>query len=41
MSYKGNEHIASNMATAAEKAQEQLRIVNETLEGIQEVTERA
>ncbi len=27
MSYKGNEHIASNMATAAEKAQEQLELL--------------
>lgn len=41
MSYKGNEHIASNMATVAEKAQQQLNIVKETLNGIQEVAERA
>ncbi|NLP16855.1 MAG: substrate-binding domain-containing protein [Clostridiales bacterium] len=41
MSYKGNEHIASNMATVAEKAQQQLKIVKETLEGIEEVANRA
>lgn len=41
MSYKGNEQIASNMTTAAEKAQQQLNIVKETLEGIEEVAERA
>lgn len=41
MSFKGNEHIASNMATVAEKTQQQLKIVNETLAGIQEVAERA
>lgn len=41
MSFKGNEHIASNMATVAEKAHEQLKIVNETLKGIQDVSERA
>jgi Methyl-accepting chemotaxis protein len=40
MSYKGNEHIASNMATVAEKAQEQLKIVKDTLDQIQEVSER-
>lgn len=40
MSYKGNEHIASNMATVAEKAQEQLKIVKDTLEAIEEVTDR-
>lgn len=41
MSYKGNEHIASNMATVAEKAQQQLNIVKETLDGIEEVANRA
>lgn len=41
MSYKGNEHIASNMATVAEKAQEQLKIVKETLNGIEDVANRA
>ena len=40
MSYKGNEHIASNMATVAEKAQEQLKIVKDTLDRIEEVSER-
>lgn len=40
MSYKGNEQIASNMSTVAEKAQEQLKIVKDTLEKIQEVSER-
>ncbi|NLO10065.1 MAG: substrate-binding domain-containing protein [Clostridiales bacterium] len=41
MSYKGNEHIASNMAAVAEKAQQQLKIVKETLDGIEEVANRA
>lgn len=41
MSFKGNEHIASNMSAVAEKAQQQLNIVNKTLAGIQEVAERA
>lgn len=41
MSFKGNEHIASNMSTVAEKAQQQLKIVKETLDGIEEVAERA
>jgi methyl-accepting chemotaxis protein/ribose transport system substrate-binding protein len=41
MSYKGNEHIASNMATVAEKAQQQLKIVKDTLDGIEEVATRA
>jgi len=40
MSYKGNELIASNMSTVAEKAQDQLKIVNDTLARIQEVSER-
>lgn len=41
MNYKGNEHIASNMATVAEKAQQQLKIVKETIEGIEDVANRA
>lgn len=41
MSYKGNEHIASNMSTVAEKAQQQLQIVKTTLESIEEVAGRA
>ena len=41
MSYKGNEHIASSMATVAEKAQQQLKIVKDTLAGIEEVANRA
>ena len=41
MSYKGNEHIASNMSTVAEKAQQQLKIVKETLNGIEDVANRA
>jgi methyl-accepting chemotaxis protein/ABC-type sugar transport system substrate-binding protein len=40
MSYKGNENIASNMATVAEKAQYQLKIVTDTLERIQDVSLR-
>ncbi len=40
MSYKGNEHIASNMNTVAEKAQEQLKIVRDTLDRIEEVSQR-
>ncbi|HWT75917.1 MAG TPA: substrate-binding domain-containing protein, partial [Mobilitalea sp.] len=40
MSYKGNEQIASNMNTVAEKAQDQLKIVKNTLERIQEVSQR-
>lgn len=40
MSFKGNELIASNTASVAEKAQQQLKIVKETLDGIQEVAER-
>jgi methyl-accepting chemotaxis protein/ABC-type sugar transport system substrate-binding protein len=38
MSYKGNEQIASNMSTVAEKAQEQLQIVKDTLDRIREVS---
>lgn len=41
MSYKGNEQIAANMATVAEKAQDQLKIARETLDSIQEVSQRA
>lgn len=37
MSYKGNEHIASNMNIVAEKAHDQLIIAKDTLDGIQEV----
>lgn len=40
MSYKGNEQIASNMSTVAEKAQEQLKIVKATIENIEEVSAR-
>lgn len=40
MSCKGNEQIASSMSVVAEKSHEQLRIVKETLERIQEVSER-
>lgn len=40
MSYKGNEQIAANMVTVAEKAQEQLKIVKATLENIEEVSAR-
>lgn len=38
MTYKGNEQIASNMSTVAEKAQEQLKIAKSTLEGIEKVS---
>jgi len=40
MSCKGNEQIAASMSIVAEKAQEQLRIVTDTLERIQDVSER-
>lgn len=40
MSCKGNEQIAASMSVVAEKAQEQLRIVTDTLERIQDVSER-
>jgi methyl-accepting chemotaxis protein/ribose transport system substrate-binding protein len=40
MSCKGNEQIAANMSIVAEKAQEQLKIVTDTLERIQDVSER-
>lgn len=40
MSYKGNEQIAANMNTVAEKAQDQLHNVKNTLERIEEVGQR-
>lgn len=40
MSYQGNEHIAASMSTVAEKAQEQLLIVKDTLDHIQQVNQR-
>lgn len=40
MSYKGNEQIAANMNTVAEKAQDQLHNVKDTLEHIEEVGQR-
>lgn len=39
-SYQGIEQTTSSMATVAEKAGEQLRIVESTLDGIKEVSER-
>lgn len=38
MSFKGNEQIATSMTAVAEKAQEQLKIVKDTLERIHEVS---
>jgi Methyl-accepting chemotaxis protein len=38
MSYKGNEQIASNISIVAEKAQEQLVIAKDTLDGIEKVS---
>lgn len=38
MSYKGNELIASNISIVAEKAQEQLKIAKDTLDGIEKVS---
>lgn len=38
MSYKGNENIATNINHVAEKAQEQLKIVNQTIEGIEGIS---
>lgn len=38
MSYKGNELIASNISVVAEKAQEQLKIAKDTLDGIEQVS---
>lgn len=40
MSYKGNEHIAVNINLVAEKAQEQLKLVRETIEGIEGIGSR-
>ncbi|HOL16598.1 MAG TPA: methyl-accepting chemotaxis protein, partial [Bacillota bacterium] len=40
MSYKGNEHIAMNINLVAEKAQEQLKIVNKTIESINGISTR-
>lgn len=40
MSYKGNEQIAANMNIVAEKAQDQLKIVKDTLDRIEEVSQR-
>ncbi len=37
MTYKGNEQIATNITIVAEKAQEQLKIAKNTLEGIEKV----
>jgi len=41
MSYKGNEQIAANMSIVSEKAQEQLKIAKETLDGIEAVSNGA
>lgn len=41
MTYKGNEQIASNISVVAEKAQEQLIIASNTLEGIEKVNSGA
>ncbi len=38
MTYKGNEQIAANITVVAEKAQEQLKIAKDTLEGIEKVS---
>lgn len=38
MTYKGNELIATNISIVAEKAQEQLKIARQTLEGIEKVS---
>jgi methyl-accepting chemotaxis protein/ribose transport system substrate-binding protein len=38
MTYKGNEQIAANITVVAEKAQEQLKIARQTLEGIEQVS---
>jgi methyl-accepting chemotaxis protein/ribose transport system substrate-binding protein len=38
MTYKGNEQIAANVTVVAEKAQEQLIIAKDTLEGIERVS---
>lgn len=41
MTYQGNEQIATNMSVVAEKAQEQLKITKQTLEGIDKVSSGA
>ncbi len=41
MSYKGNELIASNISIVAEKAQEQLKLAKDTLDGIEQVSHGA
>lgn len=38
MTYKGNEQIAANITVVAEKAQEQLKVAKNTLEGIEKVS---
>lgn len=40
MSYKGNEHIALNINHVAEKAQEQLKLVKDTISGIEGISRR-
>lgn len=40
MNYSGNEHIATNITYVAEKAQEQLKIVNQTIESIEGIKTR-
>lgn len=40
MSYKGNEQIATSISLVAEKAQEQLKIVNHTIESIEGIRTR-
>lgn len=40
MAYQGNEHIAGNINQVAEKATEQLRIVNQTIESIEAIGKR-
>jgi methyl-accepting chemotaxis protein/ABC-type sugar transport system substrate-binding protein len=40
MSYKGNEQIAVSINHVAEKAQEQLSVVNQTIEGIEGISKR-
>lgn len=40
MTYQGNEHIAANINHVAEKAMEQLKIVNQTIESIEGIGSR-
>ena len=40
MNFKGNEQIATNMATVSEKAQDQLKIVKDTLDSIEDMSVR-